>query len=498
MKPRNVLLLEFNEISWAVVDKLLAAHGPGYLPNFARLRSQGAWATQVADERPPHLDPWVTWVTVHTGVPQEVHHASVLEQETGTIGARRSWEHAVAAGRKVGIFGSIGAYPPQPVNGFMVPGPFAPGPETFPPSLEPVQKINRLGTQVQNRTGARLGIGELARLALQLPAHGLKSTTMFAIAAQLLRERMNPAMRWRRPALQPLVNFDIFARLYRRHQPDFATWHTNHAAHFMHHYWRAWDDSTFRAKSPPEERKRFGDAVPLGYRLCDRLLGRFIRLVGPQGVLVIASSMGQKPYQSERYQEGKIIVRIRDIERFLDVIGRDGIDEVVPTMVPQWNLTVPDPVKRAQLQQRIGAARRQVGDVFEPAIHVAENGQLLTISPYGLSAREQGVRYFFDGCPGAPAGGVAMETLFSQDAPTPKQGMHHPEGLLAFFGAGIAPGTHLGTCSNLDVAPTILSLLGIAIPPEMKGRPLLDTPMPEPVAASLGPAAFPSPLQGAS
>ena len=497
MNPRKVLLLEFNEISWAVVDKLVAENGAGYLPNFARLRSHGACATQVAEERPPHLDPWITWVTVHTGVPQEVHRASVLEQEAATIGARRSWEHAIAAGLKVGIFGSIGAYPPLPVDGFMVPGPFAPGPETFPPSLEPVQKINRLGTLVQNKTGARLGVGELARLAFQLPAHGLKPATMFAIGAQLLRERLNPALRWRRPALQPLVNFDVFARLYRRHQPAFATWHTNHAAHFMHHYWRAWDDSTFRAKSPPAERKLYGDAVPRGYRLCDRLLGRFIKLVGPQGVLVVASSMGQKPYQSERYQEGKFIVRIRDIERFLDLIGRDGIDEVVPTMVPQWNLSVPDPSRRAQVKRRLEAVRRRVADVVEPGIHVAENGQLLTISPYGLPARIPGVRYFFDGCPGVAPDGIAMESLFTLDAPTPKQGMHHPEGLLAFIGAGIAPGSDLGTCSNLDVAPTLLSLLAIPIPSEMKGRPLLGKPLPEPAIATVSPTAFPSPLQGA-
>jgi predicted AlkP superfamily phosphohydrolase/phosphomutase len=90
-----------------------------------------------------------------------------------------------------------------------------------------------------------------------------------------------------------------------------------------------------------------------------------------------------------------------------------------------------------------------------------------------------------------------MESLFTLDAPTPKQGMHHPEGLLAFIGAGIAPGSDLGTCSNLDVAPTLLSLLAIPIPSEMKGRPLLGKPLPEPAIATVSPTAFPSPLQGA-
>ena len=499
MTARKVLLLEFNEINWSVIDKLIAAHGAAYLPNFTRLRRQGAVATQVAEERPPHLDPWITWVTVHTGVPHEVHRANVLEQEAVTIAAKRTWEYVAAAGRKVGVFGSIGTYPPQPVDGFMVPGPFAPGPETHPSSLEPIQRINRLGTQVQNRTGARLDVRELARLAVDLARRGLGAGTMLAIAAQLARERVKPAMRWRRPALQPLVNCDVFCRLYRDTRPDFATWHTNHAAHFMHHYWRAWDDTTFRAKSSPAERRLYGDAVPFGYRLCDRLLGRFIRLLDKQTVLVLASSMGQMPYQSERYQEGKFIVRIRDIGKFLDVLGRDGIGEVVPTMVPQWNVHVPDLARRLQVKQRLEAVRRQSGDASEPAIHVAENGQLLTISPFGLQAKGSAIRYFFDGSPHASADGYDIEALFSVDAPTPKQGMHHPEGILAFFGAGINPGLEMEACSNLDVAPTILSLMGIAIPPEMKGRPLLEA-WTAPLAKAAGsvPATGPSPLAGMS
>ena len=78
MTPRKVLLLEFNEINWSVIDKLIAAHGVGYLPNFSRLRRAGSVATQVAEERAPNLDPWITWVTVHTGVPHEVHRANVM------------------------------------------------------------------------------------------------------------------------------------------------------------------------------------------------------------------------------------------------------------------------------------------------------------------------------------------------------------------------------------------------------------------------------------
>ena len=108
MSRRKVILLELNEINWPVVDKLISQHGPDYLPNFRRLRERGSWATQVAVERPPYLDPWITWVTLHTGVPREVHGASVLEQDAVTITAACSGSPASAeTSRRPGNCSSI-------------------------------------------------------------------------------------------------------------------------------------------------------------------------------------------------------------------------------------------------------------------------------------------------------------------------------------------------------------------------------------------------------
>lgn len=475
MANRKVLMLEFNEINWSVVDKLVAQRGEKFLPNFAKLRRDGAVATQTAIEVPPHLDPWITWVTVHTGVSREVHGASVLEQSSDTIKAKRLWDYVTAAGRKVGIFGSISAYPPKPVKGFMVPGPFAPGNDTFPPSLEPVQSLNRLYTQVHNKTTEALSPVGMAKVALDLFFNfGLSINTLFRIAGQLAGERLNPASRWKRVCLQPRLNFDFFSNLYRKERPDFATWHSNHAAHFMHHYWRAWDDTGFTSKSTEKERRDYGDAVPYGYQLCDELIGRFMGLLDKDTVLVIASSMGQQPFVSERYKDGKIVVRFKNIERIVDILGRSGIVEVVPTMVPQWNLKIPDNTRRSEVKAALEASYRLVEGQKEAAIAVEETHGMLTITPLGLAKETDDVKYFFPTCSSAKAEGYGIHNLFAVDTPTVKQGMHHPDGILAFYGADIRPGTNLGRCTNLDIAPTILSLLGIAPSPDMNGRVLSD------------------------
>lgn len=485
---RKVLLLELNEIHWTVIDRLIGRHGSRFLPHFTRLRSHGAWTVQSAVERAPLLDPWITWVTLHTGVPPEVHGASVLEQSSATLQAKRTWQYADEAGLRVGVFGSISSYPPQPVRGFMVPGPFAPGNETFPSRLEAVQWINR--SQTRAHGGAAVSQGALTSLVKgwELLQLGLRPRTVGKIALQLLRERQDPHARWRRVCLQPLLNMDIFAKQYRAERPHFATLHSNHAAHFMHHYWRAWDDSAFPVKAGAEEKARYGDAIPAGYRLCDKLLGEAMALLDDDTVLVLASSMGQQPFISDKYSAGKIVVRIKDIEALLKLAGRHGIAEVVPTMVPQWNLTIPDATRRAEVTRFFEQVVRTQGETRERGFAVQATHDQLTVTPLGLARNDLPVTYGFTTADGRHLT-VPLAELFAMDTPTVKQGMHHADGLLAFYGRGVRAGVRLDNCTNLDVAPTLLTLLGVKVPDTMQGRVLEVLPgMVAPASADPTPA----------
>jgi predicted AlkP superfamily phosphohydrolase/phosphomutase len=130
----KVLLLEFNELTWSLIHRFIAQ---GKMPSMERLRQEGAWSAPMSNDLPPYLNPWVTWVTVHTGVEQRVHGANILEQPVDTISVKRSWEYAAEAGLSIGVFGSMGSFPPRPVRGFWVPGPFAPRPIPFPRNSGP-------------------------------------------------------------------------------------------------------------------------------------------------------------------------------------------------------------------------------------------------------------------------------------------------------------------------------------------------------------------------
>ncbi|HEX8098345.1 MAG TPA: hypothetical protein VF507_09925, partial [Pyrinomonadaceae bacterium] len=55
-----------------------------------------------------------------------------------------------------------------------------------------------------------------------------------------------------------------------------------------------------------------------------------------------------------------------------------------------------------------------------------------------------------------------------------KSGCHHPKGMMMFYGPGVRRGGHVEECDNLDIAPTLLTLLGLSVPAEMKGRVLQE------------------------
>jgi predicted AlkP superfamily phosphohydrolase/phosphomutase len=57
--------------------------------------------------------------------------------------------------------------------------------------------------------------------------------------------------------------------------------------------------------------------------------------------------------------------------------------------------------------------------------------------------------------------------------PFPRSGTHLAEGFLLAVGPGIVPGTELSSGHLLDLAPTILSLMGATTPLYMDGRPLV-------------------------
>jgi predicted AlkP superfamily phosphohydrolase/phosphomutase len=468
LSGKKLILVELNEITWRLVDPLLKQ---GALPAFAKLIAQGSRAAPIADEQGADLDPWVSWTTVYTGRKAAEHGVKFLEQPPETVKGPRVWDIVADAGKPVGIFGSIMSWPPRKdVAGYWVPGTFSPGYETFPPQLEPIQELNLTYTREHSPvTGnVRRRMGKL-ELVLKLKALGLRVSTLLRIAAFFARRAVGAAQEWEKVSMQPLINFDFFEQLWKRHQPTFATFHTNHVAHYQHRYWRATDPAPFLEKPDAEELRKYGGAIRFGYQVADELLARIMAMADADTTIMVASGLAQQPYVTEEFRGGRSVLRIRDIAQVLELIGVQGRCRPYSVMAPQWNLEFNDAgsrdiADRALSEAYIGSPQQKLF-----AHTIAGN----TIS---INIRQKLPRPIdWDAECVFPTTGktLRMRDLCVEKDPTPKQGHHDRRGLLIMAGPGIASGVDLGECSTLDLAPTMLKVLELDAPAHMTGQVLV-------------------------
>lgn len=462
---KKLILVELNEITWRFVEPLMQQ---GALPTFAGMIKQGTRATPIADEQGADLDPWVSWTTVYTGRKAADHGVRFLEQPPETVKGPRIWDIVADAGQPVGVFGSIMSWPPRKdVAGFWVPGTFSPGPETFPAELDAIQELNLTYTREHSPVPGQVKrrMNKFA-LVLKLRALGLRVATLARIAAFFARRATGAAREWEKVSMQPLINFDFFEKLWKRHRPTFATFHTNHVAHYQHRFWRSADPAPFLEEPSASEVHDFGGAIRFGYEVADELLARVLAMADDHTYVVVASGLSQQPYVTEEFPGGRSVLRIRDIHQVVELLGATGHCHPYSVMATQWNLDFEDDhalqdAARGLEQAWVGTAERQLfaHTVVGKTISINIRQKL----PRPIDRQADCV---------FPTTGrkVKMRELCAEQDATTKQGHHDRTGLLIVTGPGIASNVDLGECSTLDLAPTMLDLLDLGVPEHMSGR----------------------------
>lgn len=479
----KVLVIEFNEITWDLIDPLMQR---GLLPNFKSMVEGGLRGDAWASEEPEHLDPWITWTTLYTGVPQRVHGLAMLEQNQETIGAPRLWEYLKEAGLRIGLFGSANSWPPSPVNGFWVPGPFSRDFATYPAELEPIQALN-VGLTRGHTTGSAGAVArpKMSKLMPQLVRMGLRPTTMVKMACEMVGIKRNPKTRWKMISMQPVINFDLFSRVYRQHQPHFATFHSNHVAYYMHRFWRAMQPEAFDVPPSEDEKATYGKCIEFGYVVADQIIGAMRRMAGPDVNMLVLSSCGQQPATGGRYSEdqrqGHLGLQIR-IRSLLEMLGAAEGSTYSNLMAPQWKVDFTDEKLRDRTAELISKARNTTRDAAPFAVH--QEGNSLCVGPFRNQQLDDTIELH------TPSGvrRIVARELLEQHAEVAKSGRHHPKGILLAQGPDIRRGVNVGRCDNLDLAPTMLHLLGQPVPEVMNGR-ILEEGLTVPVTRKVAVAA---------
>jgi hypothetical protein len=305
MPPANqLILIELNEVNF---DIARAYVGPLGLKNFNRLFEQGVRKT-VSEERYEDLEPWIQWVSAHSGLSRAEHGVFRLGDIVGSQ-VPQFFEQVESAGFRVGAIS-----PMNTANRLESPAYFIPDPWTHTPSDGSgwSRRLWKALSQVVNdNASGRLTPASAAVLLAGLLRFARPRHYMLYLELGIGATKHS----WRRALLLDLFLHDLHMRLYDRHRPNFSTLFLNAGAHIQHHYLF---NSRLVPPSPNSNPAWYVDAKadPFGemLRVYDVILGDYLNM--PDTSFLLATGLTQQPYNRIKFYW-----RLRNHVSFLQQVG---------------------------------------------------------------------------------------------------------------------------------------------------------------------------------
>jgi hypothetical protein len=372
------------------------------------------------------------------------------------------WDYVSRAGGTNWICGSMNAAYGPDFRGLFLPDPWTSG--VAPNDLRLQSYYSFIQEQVQEHTRSKtpLRIGDAIAFMGTMARSGLSPSTMAFGCSQLLREQV-ANVRWRRPAILDRLQLDLFRHVYKKIRPNLATFFSNSTAHCQHLYWRFMDPTPFSIRPSEKESRELANAIRWSYIEMDRVLEHIVSVAQPSDTIVFATALSQQPCLAYEMSGGKMFYRALDLPKLLEFARIDSRTcSAEPVMSEEFFL---------RFQHNVQAA-----DACRTLVALRVSGRA------AFKARQEG-NAVFAGCAifdalhtdaqltGANGSIPFFQVMYGVE--TLKSGMHHPAGALWIRQPNRRHEEHRTAVRLECVAPTLLSLLGLPVPPELPGDALL-------------------------
>jgi hypothetical protein len=302
---RKLVILELNEVNFEFVEKYVAA---GKLPNFRRLFDRYGYAETKSESKYEELEPWIQWVTAHSGLPFAEHKlfrlGDVKDSEITQI-----WEYLESEfGATVAAVSPMNAVNRTRNSPFFVPDPWTGGKVSGPrPMARLYESISRV---VNENASAKVSFRDYVTLLFGLLRYG-RIRSYPAFLSYVIGSRSG---KWRKALVLDRLLADMFVKGWVAHKPDFATLFVNAAAHIQHHYMFSSAAYSGDARNPNWYIGREYDPLLEVYSLYDRIIGEVMEL--PETRVMLLTGLHQDPHEQVTYY-----YRLRKHGEFLNKIG---------------------------------------------------------------------------------------------------------------------------------------------------------------------------------
>ena len=510
---RKLLVIGLDGATFALLDPLIER---GVLPNLAELIGGGFCGVVNSTVPPVSAPAWTSFMTGKNPGKHGVYNFITVNpcaEQTGTlreafpggftvlnsrhIVGRTLWEVLSEAGKRVVVINVPMTYPPRAVNGVMITGMLTPpgaSDFTYPPDLADKLPGYEIGLDDRQQ---RVRREEYCRESF---LRGLREVTS---------KRGETALR-----LMAETEHDFFMVVFTG------------TDRLQHRFWKSLDPTDPEHSIP--WRQPYRDLCEAYFRQLDDFVGRLRSAAGPNAITVVVSDHGFGPSPSKRVYRGSLLeylglgpgVGTNPAGRLLAALERVGIDgprvnEALGRLVPRtWLYKASRALKRQAWQKNLaglGLMTQSIGGIWiSPAgeddsggLHRADDRQDLLAR---LATRLECLRDELTGelvvnrvhrreelYHGAQAH-KAPDLIFilkpdyklatgvgpigdpdaRGSARQVQEGSHREEGVLLMAGPGVRHVRAEQAARLEDLAPTILHLMGLAVPADMDGRVLSE------------------------
>lgn len=311
----KLILLELNEINFDVV-KYYIDHGIS-LPAMDHILKSGLITTKAESEY-ENLEPWIQWVSVHTGKEYNEHKVFRLGDFVNSK-EEQFFEKVEKAGFNVGAISPMNA-----TNRLKNPSYFIPDPWTKTKADKSfLSRIisESIAQSVNDNSQSKLTIKTIFSLifAFFIMVEPRRYFFMIKYAFQALGKP------WRKALFLDMFLYEIHKTLFKKKKPNFSTLFLNAGAHIQHHYFF---NSPFvnskELKNPDWYIDKSEDPMLEMLIVYDNLIGDMVSEKDTE--IIIATGLSQKPYTHLKFY-----YRLKDHKAFLDNIGINYL-EVSPRM----------------------------------------------------------------------------------------------------------------------------------------------------------------------
>lgn len=506
MNKKRILIIGLDGATFDIIRPMIKA---GKLPTIAKLMAEGAWGSLSSTILPITPPAWASFMTGRNPGKHGVFAFYTQSTETYetrwatglSIRAKKIWDYLDA--ERICLIDVPMTFPPQEINGYMISGWPVPSEEsvfTYPPALH-TEIIREVGIYMMDTdlisSDTKVSLPEMIRY-LYMYTEARKNASLY------LMEKKGP--------------FDIFCVVFR-------------GTDFVQHGAFKFLDEEYCTKNP-DFSKKYKDIIFQFYERMDTIVADLIRSMGEDSITILMSDHGGGPVKKMFYinrwlqQQGFLSLKSRSSlngyrvnrKSLSDILQRFGASYLNlflpsslkklrvpyirpykkhPSFLVNWgrtkafaNLTWPDEIIRINMEGRepLGSVsgkdyetiRNEIierlykvkdpdtGEEIIDKIYKREeiyNGPYLEEAP-DIFALTNNMSYRF------------MSTLEKGplfERPEDPRGVHRMDGVFLIKGPDIKAGRVLSGLNIIDIAPTVLYLLGKPIPDGMDGKVIKES-----------------------